>query len=246
MEQRQRACRARIEEAFQQAEAHYGRSLKRVPINFSNHQKRVAGTAHYRFNFVEDQYVGTEIRLSNALLRLNGEDFIGRTPGHEAAHIIAAEVYGELKHGRAWKEVMGVIGQPAERCHRMKTPTRNTFRYVSTGGVELQLTKVRHNKIQFKGATYTIRNGGVLNKSCYAPVRQATNVVVPTHTPSKPSKPKVSKADTVKASIAKLKGAGATLDSVLSNTQVVQAIAIEAGLTQGLCRTYLKNNWRKV
>ena len=57
------------------------------------------------------------------MLQLNPETFVKETPGHEAAHIIAMELFGfeGTGHGRKWKEVMRVIGQQAKVYHNMAT-----------------------------------------------------------------------------------------------------------------------------
>ncbi|RKZ93556.1 MAG: hypothetical protein DRQ40_07480 [Gammaproteobacteria bacterium] len=254
MQTLQRACRLRIEEAFQTAEAHYNTTIKRVPIVFSNQQKKTAGTASYTRCFSTGKLTGKQIKLANSILRLNPEEFVARTPGHEAAHIIAVELFGNAGHGhgRRWKEVMGVVGQKAERCHNMETaPTRKgvQYRYVTTTGQEVMLGQGRHAKI-LRGAVYTMRGNGKITKECYTPanptpiqaVAMAANAKAKAPQANKPQ----SKADVVKAQIAKMKGAGYTLEAILGSEKLVQIVAVDAGLTQGLCRTYLKNNWRKV
>jgi len=113
-------AKAKVEEAFARAEAHYGRKLKRVPVSFSKRMTSTAGTARYYRGTLEP----VEIKLSLPYLLNNTEEFLGRTPGHEAAHIIAIHLFGKdgLGHGRRWKEVMAVIGNKAERCHSMALP----------------------------------------------------------------------------------------------------------------------------
>ena len=260
----QKACRLRVEEAFQAAEAHYNVTIKRVSIVFSNQQKTTAGTASWRTDFCTGKMEGTEIKLANSILRLNPEEFIARTPGHEAAHIIAVELFQQrgTGHGHKWQEVMRVIGQRAERCHNMKTQPRRKgkeYRYVTTTGYEIMLGSGRHAKLM-KGSTYTVRGKGEITKACYSPTnatplqikamqtpaqKAVANGWVPASTKATVSKPK-SKADVVKAQISKMKKAGYMLESILGNEKLVQIVAADAGLTQALCRTYLKNNWRKV
>ena len=64
----------------------------------------------------------TGIKLSLKLLQLNGEDFVARTPGHEAAHIVDYVVFGNAGHGATWQRVMRLFGQPVERCHNFEVP----------------------------------------------------------------------------------------------------------------------------
>ncbi len=45
-----------------------------------------------------------------------------RTPGHEAAHIIAWVVFGDRGHGWRWKMVARELGIADTRCHTYKVP----------------------------------------------------------------------------------------------------------------------------
>jgi len=139
-----RLCLDEIEKAFLVAEAHYGRSIDRVPVTFSKRMTHTAGLA-----FVTRACKGKEIRLSASLLASEGQAFITRTPGHEAAHIIAVELFGKegRGHGIRWREVMKVIGIEDKRCHSYTVPKKKTFTYVSEG-VTKELTLIRHNKLQ--------------------------------------------------------------------------------------------------
>lgn len=160
---REQRCLDRIEECFKIAEEHFGREFPRPVVKFSNRMKKTAGTARWRWGrhyAVES----TEIHLSSDILRLNTEEFIADTPGHEAAHLIALHVYGlhGKGHGTAWKSVMRLLGQAPERCHNMATmPTRKSkiFKYKATCGTIVELKQGRHNKIK-RGMTYTLRTTG--------------------------------------------------------------------------------------
>jgi predicted SprT family Zn-dependent metalloprotease len=149
-------CLAEIERAFLAAEAHYGRSIDRVPVTFSNRLTHTAGKAFTK------KGKGLEIRLSAKLLASEGDAFVKRTPGHEAAHIISIELFGTegRGHGARWKEVMKVIGIEAKRCHSYTVPKRKTFTYCPVRGVVKELTLVRHNKLQ-RGVvrSYTWKDG---------------------------------------------------------------------------------------
>jgi len=118
-----KACLAKIENAYVIAEAEYGVDIPRVPVVFSNKQTRTAGTASY--NRFMGEFTATGIKLSIPLLKLNGEEFINTTPGHEAAHIIDYTVFNNASHGTTWKRIMRLIGQPANRTHSMAVPHNN-------------------------------------------------------------------------------------------------------------------------
>lgn len=76
------------------------------------------------------------IRLNLILCYENEEDFIEQTVGHEVAHLIQHVVFGFTKqvvekgetktkkvmaHGKEWRQVMGVLGLKAARCHTYDT-----------------------------------------------------------------------------------------------------------------------------
>ncbi|RKZ15608.1 hypothetical protein DRQ53_08645 [bacterium] len=243
----QKACRIKVEESFRAAEAHYNTTIKRVPIVFSNQQKKTAGTASYIRCFATGKIEGTQIKLANSILRLNPEEFVARTPGHEAAHIIAVELFGEngRGHGRRWQEIMAIIGQDAKRCHNMKTaPTRSgeLFRYITTTGYEVMLKRGRHSKIQMKGATYLVRGEGKITKECFAPESTPLKIkeVTKAKAPAAPTASKAAKAITVCGAYKKM---GYTLQQVLGNATLVEKAAQAIGTTAVQARKFLKGKW---
>jgi SprT protein len=144
-----------VENAFIAAEKQYGRPLKRVPVTFSNRMTKTSGVAYY----------GREIRLSNKLLELNGQAFIKEVPGHEAAHIIAEELYkreGE-GHGARWKQVMCVVGVAANRTHNLQVVETlvEMFNYTNAEGIKKQLTPRKHKSLQSGRFEYYQWKGGV-------------------------------------------------------------------------------------
>ena len=170
----QQACLDKIEAAYQIMEKNMGVALTRVPVEFSNRMTQCAGRAHYNRTSQGDLGAGghtpKKIVLSNRLLELNGQDFIDETPGHEAAHLISVELWGNRGegHGTQWKRVMREIGQSANRCHNMQTPKTGGYTYVATCGTEITLSKVRHNKIQRQGLEYKVkRTGGIINRAAF-------------------------------------------------------------------------------
>lgn len=145
-----------ITKAFARAENHYGRKFHYKSIEFCNRLSVTAGEA-----YLDDQ----KIVLSNKVMQLNPEDFIGRTPAHEAAHLIAYQIHTRRGngHGPLWREVMLVIGQEPSRCHSMTTPGEQ--KYKSECGTIKHLTKIRHNKLQRgKVAYYKWKDGVKVRK----------------------------------------------------------------------------------
>jgi SprT protein len=60
------------------------------------------------------------IEFNPTLIRLNPNEFLERTPGHEVAHLAAHAKYPSRAikaHGAEWRNVMWGFGLPAERCH---------------------------------------------------------------------------------------------------------------------------------
>lgn len=170
----QKRCKDEIELSFRKAEEHYGVRLERVPVVFTNKMKKTAGKAMYWYNG-DGTYDPTEIRLSNHLLRLNGDQFIRETPAHEAAHIIALQVYNHAGHGKPWKQVMRVLGKAPNTRHTMNTmPTTKSkvYIYKATCGNIVELKRVRHSKIQNRGVVYTLQStGGKIMSSGYIGIK---------------------------------------------------------------------------
>jgi predicted SprT family Zn-dependent metalloprotease len=240
---------AEIERAYQIVEAKYGQSIPRVPVTFSNKLTKSGGNAGYTRNRATGTLTPTGIELSLPLLRLNGETFVMDTPAHEAMHIATFALFDYAGHGPHWKNLMRLVGRSTSRCHQMETVKKRGV--AATCGCKThEITKVRANKMR-RGAVYTctlcrtpLKLGG---RIAPAPSKMVVREVP--HVPTKATAPVAaprSKAEVVKAAIKLFKQAGTALDQVLESNKVVQEIAAEAGLTAALCRTYLKNNWRKV
>lgn len=146
-------CLAKIEEAYTIAEKHFDTKIPRIPVEFSTKLTKTAGKVHYMRNGMGS----IKMTLSVPILRDNPAEFVARTPGHEAAHHIVHCVYGTetQAHGREWKFVMNLIGQSAERTHRMKTTTANGVA-ASCGCKTHMITKQRATKMR-RGASYYCR-----------------------------------------------------------------------------------------
>jgi len=93
----------------------FGTALERCfdcRVEVSDRAKTVAGTAFTRER---------RIVLNAALLRPGREADRDATFLHECAHIIAnLHRRRDCGHGAGWREVMDVLGEPAERCHSIR------------------------------------------------------------------------------------------------------------------------------
>lgn len=144
----------KVEEAFVKAEEALKTKIKRVPVVFNNRLTSTAGKAYY------DSYThsGIKIELSTQLLEVNGQEFIDHTPGHEAAHIIALEIYRRegRDHGYAWKHIMRIIGQEPVRCHNFKraeTITRMKHRVMCGCNEPREMGKIQFRRL-LQGTAY--------------------------------------------------------------------------------------------
>ena len=118
----QAKCRELVEGYYQAAEAHYGRTFKRVPLIFSNKMTLCGGVATFKAKTFDP----LKLTFSMPILLENEQDFYAEVPGHEVAHLIATELYNEdCGHGYKWKRVMAVLGCDDKRTHNMKTSANN-------------------------------------------------------------------------------------------------------------------------
>lgn len=172
---------ARIHECYDKARARFPSFRLPYPsIEFTSRGRR-AGSAYTMSN---------RIKLNPVLLNENGDDFISRTPGHEAAHIIANNVFGKSGHGPNWKLVMRFLGQDPSRCHSFDTTNteivkrraaRVPYICLACNG-ELTMAQKCHNKV-LRGYVYTHRcvyKGRIVPKaSAPAVIRAPTPVRTP-------------------------------------------------------------------
>jgi len=117
-----------------------------------------------------------QLNFNEILLNENVEIFVKQTVMHELAHLIDHQVYDShaprfdrrgrrmkrSPHGRNWKNIMLVLGVPADRCHKMDVSNAKihraksaTFDYKCTGcDTVMTMGKIRHNKQQSGMANY--------------------------------------------------------------------------------------------
>lgn len=183
------------------------------------------------------------------------EHLLHNTASHEIAHIfcMAYPKFGR-NHDSGWKRVCVMLGGTGERCHNEEVTFAKgkTFAYTASCGTVVNLSQVRHNKIQ-KGASFTLRStGGKLHNQCeFSVVGNAAPLVretVKAPVAAKPAK-----------HLAAVKKAGAPSNAALIRSRIAQAKArnegMEAvidfgqtvlGMTRALATTYVRNNWAKV
>jgi SprT protein len=170
----------RVKECLDIAKQQWPYAVFEMPTIRFDKRGRVAGTANgHRW----------ELNFNMVLLNENVEDFVKHVVAHEVAHLIDHQVYdlnaprydryGRRKkrqpHGPNWKSIMGVLGVPAERCHKYDTSNarqtsrkRKQFAYECTGcGQTLTMSSVRHNKQQSGKASYSHVGCGKHNKLVY-------------------------------------------------------------------------------
>ncbi|MCW8891141.1 MAG: SprT-like domain-containing protein [Sedimenticola sp.] len=112
------------------------------------------------------------IRFNALLLNENQEDFLKRTVPHEVAHVIARCFFGKRirPHGQEWKQVMGLFGAEASRCHsydvsRSSRRTLKRFSYQCDCRTH-ELSSIRHNRV-LQGQRYHCVN-------CKQPLKQTS------------------------------------------------------------------------
>lgn len=94
---------------------------------------------------------------------------------HEMAHIVNHFINGYMvkAHGTEWKRIARELGCQGNRTHNMplqkvrqRRPARK-FAYLATCGTEVELSSIRHGKIQ-RGSHYTLRRTrGMITANCF-------------------------------------------------------------------------------
>ena len=92
-------------------------------VEISQRAKTLAGAA-----YTEQR----RIVLNAQLLHAGREPDRNSTFLHECAHILADLTHGKAcRHGRAWREVMSLLGEPAEVGHRLEYLSRKAHARIS-------------------------------------------------------------------------------------------------------------------
>lgn len=131
------ACEDRIRKVHAICSEHFNMQF-RQPIIEYDLTGRIAGRASIMEN---------KIKLNLQLLIENEEKFIIDTPGHEAAHLITRQAFGWYvrSHGPEWARVMGIINQPAIRCHNFEVKT-NYLYICKCADRKTYLSRCRHSR----------------------------------------------------------------------------------------------------
>lgn len=126
----QKKAKANTELYIRLAEKKFGREFPMPEIRF-NDLGTTAGRAWYNQNIIE---------YCPRILRLNHEDFLIQTTGHEVAHLVARQIndYNIKPHGDEWTKVMWAFSLPANRCHNYDTgldaPKKKVMPYSTQDG----------------------------------------------------------------------------------------------------------------
>ena len=233
----------RARKAFADYEAaHPGQKIPSVDIRFDL-RGRAAGIAGRRG-------VNYFMRFNRDMMQNEGWDHLYKdTIFHECAHIICFANGSDYKHGIFWRWTCQWLGGSGETYHKeaVTYAKGDTYVYTTSTGHTVHLSAVRHRKVQ-GGSVYRYRDGkGTIDRtSAYSllgqqPVQNVKPVSkeVPVST-LLPKTAGTSKADLVRARIAQAKARG-------ESAGVVILWAVDnLGMTKGLAKSYVQNNWHKV
>ena len=236
--------RRKVADILYRAEQLYGLDMSRVHVRLDLRGRSAgqAGCKRSQGGATSNHYV----RFNVDMIAGSGFDHIyNETIPHEIAHIVCYmnPSLGN-DHSPGWKRVCVALGGTGERCHNQPVvyAKGNTYAYISTGGVTVNLSQQRHRKIQ-QGVVYELRRGGLLNKTCrwshhVAAAETIAAPVAATNTERKASTG--TKADQIRREIAVAKGCGYNEDTVIRF-----AVGV-LGMSKSLAKTYVRNNWDQV
>lgn len=144
----------RLEYCYQLAEQHFGKPFTRPQVSLDLRGQK-AGVAYLYRNL---------LRFNQQMYQDNHEDFLLQTVPHEAAHLIAHQLYGERirPHGREWQNLMTTLfGLPAQRCHNYAVAPRRSTQYLYRCGCpeHMPFTPQRHALVR-RGRQYLCRRCG--------------------------------------------------------------------------------------
>jgi len=138
---------------IQLAAVHYGKKFKTIDILFD-----LSGGTAGMYRVTKRQ---RWIRYNPYIFSRYFEDNLQTTVPHEVAHYISDQLYGLKKirpHGIEWKSVMQQFGVKPEVTGNYNLdgiPQRKQQRHdYHCGCMVHQLSSVRHNRVQLKGAKY--------------------------------------------------------------------------------------------
>lgn len=251
LEQRKAQVIAKVKLLTEKAEKMFGIKLPQLAVQFDL-RGRAAGMACREHCAGEYYY---SVRFNVDMLTNDAWDHVyNNTVPHELAHIVcmAYPKFGR-NHDSGWKRVCAMLGGNAQRCHseQVTYAKGKTYAYKATCGTVVNMSQVRHRRIQ-QGASFTLRaTGGKIHRECefslvgqaVAPtVREVAKKAPVAAKPATTAKPAgaPSNAALIRARIAQAKARNEGMEAVIDFGQTV------LGMTRALSATYVKNNWAKV
>lgn len=145
----------KIAELVGYAKQLYGKDFSDVRWSMNNRLTSTAGRAFL-----------TERRMdfSTSLFEQNREKFVEDTVGHEFAHIVAYEIYGDKGHGIGWKAVMQDMGIESQRCHTYATQKRTSKKYIYSCGCQNHEVSPQRRSWINRGKIYKcVKCGNIIN-----------------------------------------------------------------------------------
>jgi SprT protein len=230
-------------ECLKKADKMFGTDLAAdTTIDFST-RGRIGGWAYTRRVRSYQQH---HLSLNGEAVEKYTNDMIVNTVPHEIAHLVcnAKPSLGD-KHNQGWKRVCRQLGGSGDRCHKMDlTPARvvHKFTYILDDESRVDLTAIRHKKIQSGRDTYTAR-GSATNSGLPQRIR-ATHYVgaLAGPKPTTPEVPNPAKKPAPKApgSMTKKSIARVAFNDMKGQPRkdVIAAMIAKAGLTPAGAATY--------
>lgn len=240
--------RAEVDRVLRLAESLYGVDLSRVVVRTAKRGK-VAGMASMRRS---TGYM--ELNFNAAGIRDHWDYLHDNTIPHEVAHLVTY-LRPDLgnKHDHGWRRICLELGGNGNRCHSLPLKYANgSYYYRTTTGHIIEMSNIRHRKIQFEGGEYRCRGKGLIKKDGYigqqhpdeAPLAVAAQAPAPqTRTPS-PARQKQSKAGLMRAKMRQLQAEGKN-PTMYYESLVQYGMQIGFG-TIGAARSCVKANLRKI
>jgi predicted SprT family Zn-dependent metalloprotease len=161
---RQKQIVDRCMELTQKASKLYNMDIPNIRVSF-NLTGATAGYAHRKFGAYSVRFNFEMISREDPAAF---NDMLNDTVPHELAHIVCFinSALGK-NHDYGWRRVCIALGGTGKTTHDLEVNyAGETFTYISTTGVQQDVSKVLHARIQ-GGKEYRFRNGGgTLNRFC--------------------------------------------------------------------------------
>ena len=188
LQERISQVQARIQTLTTQWQARTGQTLPDIQVRFDL-RGRVAGWAGSRAGKYFMRF-NTDMMQNQAWPHV-----LNNTVPHELAHVICFVQGTDSGHGRVWVRTCRALGGNGERCHSQAVTYAKgeTYVYTTSTGRTINLSSIKHKKIQ-QGASYTGRMGlGRIDRSCsYSLLGQTVSpVATPVARPAAVQTPRV-------------------------------------------------------